>query len=380
MLTVTFCKTPNETHLELLYSRRIFPLFLKKLCFRANYTLQLWAFALVSSSYANLVRSTHFGIQCVHAAEVRTMTKIWKYLFSYDSPQRDIETNGHILRFPHISKYLSFLFALFWSVDMPDIWFWVSGWVLILVTVTANGLVIYFIRTKPGRQILLHSRPHPCWSLFQSQLRLLVLLHHQSLRHDGRLLPCHHKAFAVHVLHDERNCLEDDYHGLEWPISILLFAFHLHLQWQSDIYRVRGNIPSAHFPESAPRYLCRCNFSSPSHWLESHRQTRELIARVRHNHAIWTWVDRTSSHLQYSDCNTGVPPSWSYWWWQPSISRTSEGITTVSAFSPIYVPSLGRSDKWFIWCWLPTLLSVQFSIPSLRVIFKRNYLSCSQGR
>ena len=95
---------------------------------------------------------------------------------------------------------------------------------------------------------------------------------------------------------------------------------------------------------------------------------------------LWTWVDRTSSHLQYSECNTGVPPSWSYWWWPPSISRTSEGITTVSAFSPIYVPSLGRSDIWFIWCWLPTLLSIQFSIPSLRVIFKRNYLSCSQGR
>ena len=197
------------------------------------------------------------------------MTKIWKYLFSYDSPQRNGETNGHILRFPHISKYLSFLFALFWSVDMHDIWFWVSGWVLILVTVTANGLVIYFIRTKPGRQILLHSRPHPCWSLFQSQLRLLVLLQHQSLRHDGRPLPCHHKAFAVHVLHDERDCLGDDYYGLEWPISTLLFAFHLHLQSQSDIYHVRGNIPSAHFPDSAPRYLCRCDFSSPSHCLES---------------------------------------------------------------------------------------------------------------
>ena len=95
---------------------------------------------------------------------------------------------------------------------------------------------------------------------------------------------------------------------------------------------------------------------------------------------LWTWVDRTSSHLQYSECNTGVPPSWSYWWWPPSISRTSEGITAVSAFSLIYVPSLGRSDIWFIWCWLPTLLSIQFSIPSLRVIFKRNYLSCSQGR
>ena len=95
---------------------------------------------------------------------------------------------------------------------------------------------------------------------------------------------------------------------------------------------------------------------------------------------LWTWVDRTSSHLQYSECNTGVPPSWSYWWWPPSISRTSEGITAVSAFSLIYVPSQGRSDIWFIWCWLPTLLSIQFSIPSLRVIFKRNYLSCSQGR
>ena len=165
---------------------------------------------------------------------------------------------------------------------MPDIWFWVSGLVLILVTVTGNGLVIYFIRTKPERQ-LLHRRPHPCWSLFQSQLRLLVLLQHQSLRHDGRPLPCHHKAFAVH---DERNCLGDDYYGLEWPISTLLFAFHLHLQSQSDIYHVRGNIPSAHFPDSAPRYICRCNFSSPSHWLESHRQTRELIAQVRHNHAM----------------------------------------------------------------------------------------------
>ena len=197
------------------------------------------------------------------------MTKIWKYLFSYDSPQRNDQTNGQILRFPHISKYLSFLFAFFWSVDMPDIWFWVSGWVLILVTVTGNGLVIYFIRTKPGRQILLHSRPHPCWSLFQSQLRLLVLLQHQSLRHDGRPLPCHHKAFAVHVLHDERNCLGNDYYGLDWPISTLLFAFHLHLQSQSDIYHVRGNIPSAHFPDSAPRYLCRCDFSSPSHCLES---------------------------------------------------------------------------------------------------------------
>ena len=197
------------------------------------------------------------------------MTKIWKYLFSYDSPQRNDQTNCQILRFPHISKYLSFLFAFFWSVDMPDIWFWVSGWVLILVTVTGNGLVIYFIRTKPGRQILLHSRPHPCWSLFQSQLRLLVLLQHQSLRHDGRPLPCHHKAFAVHVLHDERNCMCDDYYGLEWPISTLLFAFHLHLQSQSDIYHVRGNIPSSHFPDSAPRYLCRCDFSSPSHCLES---------------------------------------------------------------------------------------------------------------
>ena len=68
--------------------------------------------------------------------------------------------------FSHISKYLSFLFALFWSVDMPDIWFWVSGWVLILVTVTGNGLVIYFIMTKLRRQILLHRLPHPCWSLF----------------------------------------------------------------------------------------------------------------------------------------------------------------------------------------------------------------------
>ena len=109
----------------------------------------------------------------------------------------------------------------------------------------------------------------PSWSLFQSQLRLLVLLQHQSLRHDGRPLPCHHKAFAVHVLHDERNCMCDDYYGLEWPISTLLFAFHLHLQSQSDIYHVRGNIPSAHFPDSAPRYLCRCDFSSPSHCLES---------------------------------------------------------------------------------------------------------------
>ena len=55
---------------------------------------------------------------------------------------------------------------------------------------------------------------------------------------------------------------------------------------QSDIYHVRGNIPNAHFPDSAPRYLCRCNFSSPSHCLESHRQTRELISQVRHNHAM----------------------------------------------------------------------------------------------
>ena len=225
------------------------------------------------------------------------MTKIWKYLFSYDSPQRNDQTNGHILRFPHISKYLSFFFALFWSVDTPDTWFWVSGWVLNLVTVTGNGLVIYFIRTRPGRQILLHSRPHPCWSFFQSQLRLLVLLQHQSLRHDGRPLPFHHKAFAIHVLHDERNCLGDDYYGLEWPISILLFAFHLRLQSQSDIYHVRGNVPSAHFPDSAPRYLCRCNFSSPSHCLKKstkkkvkklkvNRHTRELIAQVRHNHAM----------------------------------------------------------------------------------------------
>ena len=223
---------------------------------------------VVSSSYAKF-SPLHSFWYSVCTAEVRTMTKIWKYLFSYDSPQRNDQTNGHILRFPHISKYLSFLFALFWSVDMPDTWFWVSGWVIILVTVTGNGLVIYFIRTKPGRQILLHSRPHPCWSLFQSQLRLLVLLQHQSLRHDGRPLPCHHKAFAVHVLHDERNCLGNDYYGLDWPISTLLFAFHLHLQSQSDIYHVRGNIPSAHFPDSAPRYLCRCDLSSPSHCLES---------------------------------------------------------------------------------------------------------------
>ena len=318
MLTVTFCKTPNETHLELLYSRRIFPLFLKKLCFRANYTLQLWAFALVSSSYANLVRSTHFGIQCVHAAEVRTMTKIWKYLFSYDSPQRDIETNGHILRFPHISKYLSFLFALFWSVDMPDIWFWVSGWVLILVTVTSNGLVIYFIMTKPRRQILLHRRPSFCF-----------------------------------------------------PSSLTITIRHLPCSWKYPEYSFSRFCPSLSL---SPQLLISFalpgkSTARPGNWLLKSATTM-----------LWTWVDRTSSHLQYSDCNTGVPPSWSYWWWPPSISRTSEGITTVSAFSPIYVPSLGRSDKWFIWCWLPTLLSIQFSIPSLRVIFKKNYLSCSQGR
>ena len=309
------------------------------------------------------------------------MTKIWKYLFSYDSPQRNDQTNGHILRFPHISKYLSFLFALFWSVDMPDIWFWVSGWVLILVAVTGNGLVIYFIRTKPGRQILLHSRPHPCWSLFQSQLRLLVLLQHQSLRHDGRPLPCHHKAFAVHVLRDERNCLGDDYYGLEWPISILLFAFHLHLQ-SGTIWHLpcSWKYPECSFSRFCPLLSLSLRLlisfalpgkstARPGNWLLKSATTM-----------LWTWVDRTSSDLQYSECNTGVPPFWSYWWWPPSISRTSEGITTVSAFSLIYVPSLGRSDIWFIWCSLPTLLPIQFSIPSLRVIFKRNYLSCSQGR
>ena len=128
---------------------------------------------------------------------------------------------------------------------------------------------VSILSTPVRRQILLHRRPHPCWCLFQGQLRLLVLLQHQSLRHDGRPLPCHHKAFAVHVLHDERNCLGNDYYGLDWPISTLLFAFHLHLQSQSDIYHVRGNIPSAHFPDSAPRYLCRCDLSSPSHCLES---------------------------------------------------------------------------------------------------------------
>ena len=242
---------------------------------------------VVSSSYANLVRSTHFGIQYVHAAEVRTMTKIWKYLFSYDSPQRNDQTNGQILRFPHISKYLSFLFALFWSVDMPDIWFWVSGWVLILVTVTGNGLVIYFIRTKPGRQILLHSRPHPCWSLFQSQPRLLVLLQHQSLRHDGRPLPCHHKAFAVHVLRDERNCLGDDYYGLEWPISILLFAFHT----------IRHNLTFTMFVEVSRMLIFQILLlvifvAATSHLLriawKVNRQTRELISQVRHNHAMNT--------------------------------------------------------------------------------------------
>ena len=99
------------------------------------------------------------------------MTKIWKYLFSYDSQQRNDQRNGQILRFPHISKYLSLLFARFWLVDMPDIWFWVSRWVLILVTVTSNGLVIYFIVTKPRRQILLHRRPSFC---FPSSLTITI--------------------------------------------------------------------------------------------------------------------------------------------------------------------------------------------------------------
>ena len=145
---------------------------------------------------------------------------------------------------------------------------------------------VSILSTPVRRQILLHRRPHPCWCLFQGQLRLLVLLQHQSLRHDGRPLPCHHKAFAVHVLHDERNC---------WVMIITVWNGPFLFFFLPSVFTYNHNPTFTMFVEISRVLIFQILplvifVAATSHLLriawKVNRQTRELISQVRHNHAM----------------------------------------------------------------------------------------------